>query len=90
MKHRGPSYWCLSQNLLCSGGFPSAASGKKQQQKTGLSTQEMQEMRVGSLGQEDPLEEGMQYTPIFLPGESSWTEEPGGLQSKGAQRVGHN
>ena len=31
-----------------------------------------------------------QPTPVFLPGESSWTEEPGGLQSMGSQRVGHN
>ena len=33
-------------------------------------TQEMQEIRVWSLGQEDPLEEEMQPTPVFLPGES--------------------
>ena len=45
-------------------------------------------MQVPSLG-EDPLEEGMQPTPVSLPGESPWTEEPGGLQSMGAQRVGH-
>ena len=29
-------------------------------------------------------------TPVFLPGESPWTEEPGGLQSMGFQRVGRN
>ena len=29
-------------------------------------------------------------TPVFLPGESPWTEEPGGLQSTGSQRVGHD
>ena len=29
-------------------------------------------------------------TPIFLPGESPWTEEPGGPQSMGSQRVGHD
>ena len=34
---------------------------------------------VQSLGWEDPLEEGWQPTPVFLPGESPWTEEPGGL-----------
>ena len=32
--------------------------------------QEMQEIQVQSLGQEDPLEEGMATTPVFLPGES--------------------
>ena len=31
-----------------------------------------------------------QPTPIFLSGESQWTEEPGGVQSMGSQRVGHN
>ena len=29
-------------------------------------------------------------TPVFLPGESPWIEEPGGLQSTGLQGVGHN
>ena len=29
-------------------------------------------------------------TPVFLPGECPWTEEPGGLQSMGSQRVGHD
>ena len=29
-------------------------------------------------------------TPVFLPGESSWTEEPGGLQPMGSQRVRHD
>ena len=40
-----------------------------------------------TLGWEDPLEEGVAPTPVFLPGESPWTEEPGGLQSMGSQRV---
>ena len=31
-----------------------------------------------SLGGEDPLEKGMATTPVLLPGESPWTEEPGG------------
>ena len=31
-----------------------------------------------------------QPTPVFLPGESPWTKEPGGLQSMGSQRVRHN
>ena len=30
------------------------------------------------------------YTPVFLPEESLWTEEPGRLQSKQSQRVRHN
>ena len=32
---------------------------------------------------------GGQPTPVLLPGESPWTEEPGGLQSLGLERVGH-
>ena len=39
----------------------------------------MIETLVRSQGWEDSLEEGMQPTPVFLPGESSWTEEAGGL-----------
>ena len=35
-----------------------------------------------------PWKRAWQSTPIFLPGESPWTEEPGGLQSMGLQRVG--
>ena len=49
----------------------------------------MQELQVQSWGQEDPLEKGMAPTPAVLPGESPWTEEPGGLQSLGSQRMKH-
>ena len=45
----------------------------------------IQETWVQSLGWEDPLEEGWQLTPVFLPGESPWAEEPGGLQSMGCK-----
>ena len=50
----------------------------------------MQETWVRSLGWEDPLEEGWQPTPVFLPEESPWTEDPGGLLSMGSQRAGHD
>ena len=50
---------------------------------------EMQETRVRSLGQEDPLEEGMATHSSILAWKIPWTEEPGGLQSMGLQRVGH-
>ena len=50
----------------------------------------MQETRVRSLVWEDPLEKEMAtYSSIFA-WKVSWTEEPGGLQSMGLQRVGHN
>ena len=44
-------------------------------------------MSVQSLGQEDSLEEGMQHTPVFLPGEPHGQEEPGGLQSLGCTEL---
>ena len=52
--------------------------------------QETQETMVQSLGQEDPLEEGMANHSSILAWEIPWTEEPGGLQSLGLQRVGHD
>ena len=45
---------------------------------------------VRSLGWEDPLEEGMATHSNILPWRIPWTEEPGGLQSTGSQRVGYN
>ena len=45
---------------------------------------------VHSLGQEDPLEKGMATLSSILAWEIPWTEEPGGLQSMGWQRVGHD
>ena len=49
----------------------------------------MQETQVRSLGQEDPLEMVMAACSSILAWKTPWTEEPGGLQSVGAQRVGH-
>ena len=49
----------------------------------------MQETRVQSLGQEDPLEEEMATCSSILAWKSPWTEELGGLQSMGSQRVRH-
>ena len=50
----------------------------------------MQETRVQFLGWEDPLEEEMATHSSILAWEIPWTEEPGGLQFVGSQRVGHN
>ena len=44
---------------------------------------------VRSLGGEDPLEKGMVIHFIILAWRIPWTEESGGLQSMGSQRVGH-
>ena len=50
----------------------------------------MQETWVWSLGWEDPLEEGMAALSSTLAWRIPWTEEPGGLQPVGSQRVGHD
>ena len=50
----------------------------------------MPETWVQSLGQEDPLEKEMGTHSSILAWEIPWTEEPGGLQSMGKQRVGHD
>ena len=50
----------------------------------------MQETRVLSLGWEDPLEKEMATPSSILAWEIPWTEEPGGLQSMGSQRIGHD
>ena len=50
----------------------------------------MRETQVQSLGQEDPLEKEMATHSSILAWRIPWTEEPGGLQSMGSQRVGHD
>ena len=47
------------------------------------------EPRVQPLGGEDPLEKEMATHTSTLARSIPWTEEPGGLQSMGSQRVGH-
>ena len=49
--------------------------------------QDTQEMQVQFLGQEDPLGEEMATHSSIPAWEIPWTEEPGGLQSMGSQRV---
>ena len=55
--------------------------------KNSLTKQKMQETQVRSLGQEDPLEKGMATHSSILVWRIPWTEEPGGLQSMGSQRI---
>ena len=50
----------------------------------------MQETRVQSLGWDEPLEKEMATHSSILAWRISLTEEPGGLQSKESQRIGHN
>ena len=71
--------------------FPGGSVGKEPtviyKESITPTMRDIQETWVQSLGWEDHLEEGMQPTPVFLPEESSWTEEAGWLQSVGLQRV---
>ena len=51
---------------------------------------ETKEIQIRSLGREDPLEKGMATYSSILAWRILWTEEPGGLQSVGSQRVGQD
>ena len=63
-------------------GFPGGSAVKNQPA--------IQETQVQSLGWEAPLEKEMATHSSILAWRIPWTEEPGGLQSMGSQRVGHN
>jgi len=63
-------------------GFPGGSDGKESACNV--------EMWVGSLGWEDPLEKGMATHSSILAWRIPWTEEPGGLQSMGSQRIGQD
>ena len=64
-------------------GFPGSSVGRESGLRWGRPGFDP---RVGKI----PWRRVWQPTPVFLPGESLWTEEPGGLQSMGSQRVGHD
>ena len=50
----------------------------------------MQETKVQTLGQEGPLEKGMTTHSSIRAWRSPWTEEPGGVQHMGSQKVRHD
>ena len=78
---------CPGVGLLChmvALGLPRWLSGKEPM----FYWQETQGMWVQSLGWEDPLDKGMATHSTILAWRIPWTEEPGGLQSMGSQRVG--
>ena len=58
--------------------------------KNSLPMQETEEMQVQSLGREDPLEKEIATRFSILGCKIPWTEEPGGLQSMGWQRIRHD
>ena len=57
---------------------------------THLPMQKAREMRIWSLGQEDPLEKKTATHSSTFAWKIPWTEEPGGQQSTGWQRIGHD
>ena len=67
------------------GGIPSGPVVKNPPASAGDTRDSVQ-----SLGQEDPLEKKMAIHASILAWKIPWTEEPGGLQSMGLQRPGHN
>ena len=72
----------LLGNNICILGFPGGSAVRN--------LPAVQEMRVWSLGQEDPLEKGLATHSSILAWRILWIEQPGGLQSTGLQRVGHD
>ena len=68
------------------GAFPGDANGKE----SACQCRKYNEMWVQFLGQKDTLEEGMATHSSILVWKIPWTEEPGGFQSIGSHRVGHD
>ena len=66
-------------------GFPASASGKE----AACQCRKCKRCRFNPLTGKIPWRKAWQPTPVFLPGESPWTEEPGRLQSMRSRRVGH-
>ena len=71
--------------MNCSRGFLGASAVKNLPEM-----QKSQETQVRSLGWANPLEEGMTPYSSILAYRIPWIDEPGGLQSIGMQKVGHN
>ena len=63
-------------------GFPGGSDGKESASNEG----DRLDPWLGRI----PWRRAWQPIPVFLPGESPGTEKPGGLQSMGSQRVGHD
>ena len=89
-------FMCPDRLPLSLPSWPCAYEGSKGVQRAPLGAQTvenlpaMQETQVQSLGREDPLEKGIATHSSILAWRVPWTEEPGGLQSMGLQRVGHD
>ena len=83
-----PSCLCQSGCDSVSHDFPLSGASLAAQMVKNLPA--VREMQVRSLGWEGPLEKGQATHSSILAWRIPWTEEPGGLQSTGSQRVGHD
>ena len=84
-------FFLTTSRMPVRGPYPETqASQLVQVQRTCLSMQETEETQVQSLGWKDSLEEGMAIRCSILAWRIPCIEEPGGLQSIGSQRVGHD
>ena len=68
--------------MAAAGGFPGGSDGKASAYNADTGVQ--------SLGREELLEKGMATHSSILAWKIPWTEGPGGLQSTGSQKVGHD
>ena len=82
MKAKYSEMYKENDHLLSFPGFPGGSDSKESACNAGD--------RVRSLGQEDLLQKVMATHSSILAWRIPWTEEPGGLQSMGSQRVRHN
>ena len=78
--------WTLMFFIEMGWGFPGGTSGKEPACQYRKHKRRGFDSWVGKI----PWRRKWQPTPVFLPGEAPWTEEPGGLQSMGLQRVRHD
>ena len=88
--HRYVLYMCVCGYVLCVYVICTCRVGLAQWLRRKELNLHCRRWGIDSWVGEDPWRRAWQSTPIFLPGESPWTEEPGGLQSMGLQRVGHD
>ena len=90
LRIRWPQYWSFSFSISPSNKYSGLISFRIRASLVAQSLPAMWETPVRALGQEDPLEKEMATHPSTLAWKIPWMEEPGGLQSTGSQRVGHN
>ena len=87
---RWPQYWSFSFSISPSNKYSGLISFRIRASLVAQSLPAVWETPVRALGQEDPLEKEMATHPSTRAWKIPWMEEPGGLQSTGSQRVGHN